>query len=374
MFERMIVLVACLCISGVASAEVRTYYIAADEVAWDYAPSGMNQISGEEFSDFEAHWAVTGPHRIGTEYKKAIYREYTDDTFTELVVRPPEWEHLGINGPLIRANVGDTIRVVFRNNASFPASLHPHGVFYDKDSEGALYEDGTSGADVADDGVPQGGTHIYEWPVPERAGPREGGPSTALWMYHSHVDEIRDVNSGLFGPMIIGTNEMSPDGGRPTDVDREFVVGFYTTIENFSWYLEENIATYMTDPEGVQIARNPGGGIILVAAGDEIAQADVNIMDNMNGYVYGNQPMMTMHMGERVRWYVMASSNFEVHAAHWHGNTLDVGGVEMDTIPLITMEMAVADMVPDNPGIWLFHCHVGGHMIAGMINRYEVLP
>ena len=78
---------------------------------------------------------------------------------------------LGFLGPLIRAEVGDTIQVIFRNNAKRPYSMHPHGVFYNKDSEGAPYEDGTSGADKADDGVPPGGTHKYTWQVPERAGP-----------------------------------------------------------------------------------------------------------------------------------------------------------------------------------------------------------
>lgn len=34
--------------------------------------------------------------------------------------------------------VGDTIVVVFRNNVSFPTSIHPHGVKYDKDNEGRL--------------------------------------------------------------------------------------------------------------------------------------------------------------------------------------------------------------------------------------------
>jgi hypothetical protein len=28
--------------------------------------------------------------------------------------------------------------------------------------------------------------------------------------------------------------------------------------------------------------------------------------------------------------------------------------------------MKVADMVPDNPGGWLFHCHVAEHMDNGM--------
>ena len=57
--------------------------------------------------------------------------------------------------------MGDTIRVVFRNTCPFPTSVHPHGVFYAKSSEGAPYNDGTSGADKADDAVPTGGRHIY---------------------------------------------------------------------------------------------------------------------------------------------------------------------------------------------------------------------
>ena len=92
-----------------------------------------------------------GPHVIGRKAKKALYREYTDATFTTLKPRPAEWEHLGFLGPLVRAEVGDTIKIVFRNNAKFAAAVHPHGVFYNKDSEGAHYNDGSTGADKADD-------------------------------------------------------------------------------------------------------------------------------------------------------------------------------------------------------------------------------
>jgi hephaestin len=45
-----------------------------------------------------------------------------------------------------------------------------------------------------------------------------------------------------------------------------------------------------------------------------------------------------------------------------------------DVVSLLTMGMIVADMVPDNPGIWLFHCHVAQHFTGGMIGRYEVEP
>jgi FtsP/CotA-like multicopper oxidase with cupredoxin domain len=45
-----------------------------------------------------------------------------------------------------------------------------------------------------------------------------------------------------------------------------------------------------------------------------------------------------------------------------------------DIAELLPMSMKVADMVPDNPGIWLYHCHVNEHIKAGMIARYKVLP
>src|SRR2546428_266072 len=105
--------------------------------------------------------------------------------------------------PPIHAEVGDTVKVVFRNNTPFPASMHPHGVFYDKGSEGADYDDGTSGADKADDAVPEGGEHTYTWEVPERAGPTSHDESSVLWAYHSHTDEITDTNAGLIGPIIV---------------------------------------------------------------------------------------------------------------------------------------------------------------------------
>ena len=45
-----------------------------------------------------------------------------------------------------------------------------------------------------------------------------------------------------------------------------------------------------------------------------------------------------------------------------------------DVTDLQTMGMQVADIVPDNPGTWLFHCHVAGHLNAGMQSHYVVLP
>jgi hephaestin len=45
-----------------------------------------------------------------------------------------------------------------------------------------------------------------------------------------------------------------------------------------------------------------------------------------------------------------------------------------DVTSLVPMGMVIADRVPDNPGIWLFHCHVADHLDAGMLARYQVDP
>jgi FtsP/CotA-like multicopper oxidase with cupredoxin domain len=149
-----------------AAGTMHTYFIAADEVAWDYAPRGRALTGAATRSIDDAD----GVRR--TTYLKAIYREYTDDTFTTLKPRSPAWDHLGMLGPLLRAEVGDTIRVVYRNNTNGFFSMHPHGLAYDKASEGALYNDGTPDADKRDDRIPPGASHVYLWTV--RLGPDPG--------------------------------------------------------------------------------------------------------------------------------------------------------------------------------------------------------
>jgi hephaestin len=43
-----------------------------------------------------------------------------------------------------------------------------------------------------------------------------------------------------------------------------------------------------------------------------------------------------------------------------------------DMIQLMPGMMTVSDMVPDDVGTWLFHCHVNDHILAGMQARYRV--
>jgi len=348
--------------NATASSKVtRTYYVAADKVAWDYAPSGKNEITGEAFGDAENIFVGSGPDRIGRTYFKALYREYTDATFTTLKPIPDKWSHLGTLGPVLRGEVGDTIKVVFKNNTEIPFTMHPHGVFYEKSSEGAPYADGTSGSNKADDGVGPGQTHTYIWEVPKRAGPGPHDPSTILWMYHSHVDEPKDTNVGLIGPIIVGREGSLRADGTPKDVDREFVQMFTVFDENASWYLDENIEAFAGDPASV----DP----------EDEGFMESNLMHSVNGYVFGNLPLtaLTMRRGEDVRWYMLGmGTEVDLHTPHWHGQSLTWAGMRTDIAELLPASMKVLDMVPDNPGTWLYHCHVNDHIDAGMIVRFRV--
>jgi len=361
--------------AGESTGQTRVYYIAADEVTWDYAPSGIDQISGMPFDRAQKVYVERGKYRIGRIYRKAIYREYTDGTFTKLKPRPAAWKHLGLLGPLIRAEVGDTIKVVFKNHASRPYSMHPHGVSYAKDSEGVAYDMHAGGHSTGV--VAPGHTHTYIWNVPERAGPGPGDPSSLVWLYHSHVDEQKDVDAGLVGAMIVTARGMSKTDGTPKDVDREFVNLFNIFDENQSWYLESNINTYTLDPKkslklrGEAIGIDPGGVFSLNGTGF----ADSNLKFTINGLMYGNLPRMVMRKGERVRWYQMAIGfGFNFHSPHWHGNTVLQNKSRTDVTVLSPAQMVTVDMLPDNIGTWMYHCHVSDHMQGGMIALYQVTP
>jgi hypothetical protein len=109
-----------------AGAAERVYFIAADEVAWDFAPSYPNNpITGEPFTTEESVYLRRAKDRVGRKYLKAIYREYTDASFATLKPRGPAEEGHGILGPVIHAEVGDTITIA---RHSSPRGLLRQGV------------------------------------------------------------------------------------------------------------------------------------------------------------------------------------------------------------------------------------------------------
>ena len=371
--------------AAAGGGQVRTYYIAAEEVEWDYAPLGIDIMTGKPFEGTSAAYTQPGPNRIGHIYRKAVYREYTDGTFATRKARAPENEYLGLLGPILRAEVGDAIKVVFKNNASRPYSLHaPDDIFRARHAVGTGRELDAEG-EIADpnaepeDTVQPGAMATYEWDVQELAGPQPGDPSSIAWAYSSRVSESKDVASGLLGAIIVTRRGQANPDGTPKDVDREIVALFNTFNENASWYVQENIDKHISAADQKTLNTSEANfsdsqGYFTFAG---TGFGETNYKFSINGYVYGDGPVMTVKQGQRVRWYMLdigdvGSLNF--HTPHWHGNTVLSQGTRRDTIFLLPLGAEVADMVPDAPGLWLFHCHIDDHMEAGMMARYEVLP
>ncbi|KAM4041578.1 ceruloplasmin isoform 2-T2 [Anomaloglossus baeobatrachus] len=337
-------------------AEERTYYIAIREGTWDFAPSGMNKISGKSIPEDEhaSIYLQPGSNRIGRRYMKAFYLQYTNDSYSE-EIKKQEW--LGFLGPIITAEVGDTITIHLKNFASRPYSLHPHGVQYTKENEGALYPDNTLESQKKDDFVKPGESYTYKWDVVEDQGPIGRDEDCVTRIYHSHIDGSRDIYSGLVGPLI--TCKKGKIKEMEKNQNDRFVLMFAVIDENLSWYLEDNIKTYCTDPDSVDKE-------------DEDFQ-ESNKMHSINGYMYGNLPGLSMCDNTKVNWYMFGMGNeVDIHSAYFHGQVLTHQSHRVDTVNLFPAEMLQGIMETKNLGKWLLSCQVNDHLEAGMQAIYEV--
>ncbi|CAN9501344.1 unnamed protein product [Ophioblennius macclurei] len=352
--------------SGATRSRERVYFVGIREESWNYAPSGKNLLNGKAIEDDEyaSQFLKKGPRFIGSVYKKAVYRQYTDATYSSLAPRP-EW--LGFLGPILRAEVNETIVVHLKNFASRSYSMHPHGVFYEKNSEGALYPDGTSDSLKKDDSVPPGGSYTYRWEVKPEFAPTDDDANCLTWVYHSHVDAPKDITSGLIGALLTckkGTlktakeiDPSKPESAR-NDVDQDVFLMFTVVDENQSWFIDENIQT-CSDSAGV----DP----------DDPAFQESNRMHAINGYLFGNLPGIKLCQNRAVAWHLFGMGNEEdIHSAFFHGNTVLDRGHRTDVLSLFPATFATAEMIPKAGGKWLLTCQVNDHLEAGMQAFYEV--
>ncbi|XP_063162686.1 ceruloplasmin [Candoia aspera] len=339
----------------------RHYFIAAEEEEWNYAPSGINYFTGKPLIQDEDSKAFfeKGKNRIGGTYKKARFFEYTSDSFTTRHFRSHTEKHLGLCGPVIRAEVGDNIRVVFFNNASHPFSIQPHGLSYSKSNEGSFYNTLSGGTPSPASHVNPGEKFIYEWAVPETVGPTPEDPDCLALLYYSASDPVRDTSSGLVGPLLVCRKGKMPAPWKPLNVDKEFFLLATVFDENLSWYLDDNINKYIEHPEEVDKE-------------DEDFQ-ESNKMHSINGYMYGNQKGLEMCRGEIVSWNLMGlGSEVDIHGIHFSGNTLEIKGTRKDTANLFPHISVTAVMKPDSEGVFEVACLTTDHYKGGMRQTYQV--
>uniref|UniRef100_A0A0G4GQ79 Plastocyanin-like domain-containing protein n=1 Tax=Chromera velia CCMP2878 TaxID=1169474 RepID=A0A0G4GQ79_9ALVE len=411
----------------------RKIYLQIEQVEWNFAPQGRNEILDTAFGDDENVFLQNRPLEnpfnpnqmdppvtdlaVGSRYQKFRYIEYTDDTFTTQVPRRTEELHLGLLGPVVRCVVGDTVHVTLKNGvpadmmnnqrrrrrlqeggfAGFDQppplcfSAHPHGLAYTKMSEGAFYSDGSGDPNV--DGTPgiapadcvmPGMTATQEWFCVPEAGP---GPkskvSSMSWVYHSHVNTPLDINSGIYGMIVVTApwavkTEENAARGTPGDVDREFFALMHVVNENAGWLIEENVEQYII---GDVALTDPERDMVVEFLDNSASFPESNLMHAINGLMYGNVvaedtlPLFKARQGEKVRWYVTSmGSEEDHHTHHWHGNVLTTErGLNRDVILMSAAESMPADMYTRNAGNWLYHCHIHDHISAGMESIYQVL-
>jgi manganese oxidase len=281
-----------------ATGAVHTYWIKAVKTKWNIVPTHHDGMMDRK---------VPGK----TTFTALAYQPWAPGFAKPL--GPPQ-----IPGPLLQAQTGDTIVVNFRNQTGVPVTMHPHGIFYTHDMDGAYKGKYTEPGGF----VENGRTFQYVW---------EARPGTeGAWLYHDHgpMDPL-PVFKGLFGGLIIR---------KPTDPlpNREFFVFLHAFAP--------------------------------VATG--LAQQ----FSCINGRAFaGNTPTLRAKVGDTVNWHVFAIDN-DFHAFHLHGHRWTENGVVIDNRTLGPADVTSFSIVEDNPGRWFYHCHVFSHLHMGMNGWYVVSP
>ncbi|XP_061647973.1 coagulation factor V isoform X2 [Phyllopteryx taeniolatus] len=324
---------------------VKMYFIAAEEVEWDYAGNGQRrQIRLQQSTR-------------NTKFKKVVFRGYTDGLFRTPEIRGEKEQHLGILGPVIKAEYGQSIMVVFRNKAKRALSLHPNGVTYNKWTEGLSYEDSSKPWYRDDNEVPPNGNFTYVWKVPRKPAHRPDEPYCQTWTYYSGVNPEKDIHSGLIGPLLV-----CPEGTiKNVTNTREFTLLFMTFDESQSWYYEEN-------RENMQQKRQRG---IL----EPILKENL-LFHSINGITY-NLKGLRMYTNQLVRWHLInMGSPKDFQSIHFHGQTFLHTTTTRNrhaVYPLLPGGFATLEMYPSKPGLWQLETEVGCNQQRGMQTLFLVL-
>ncbi|NWH64917.1 HPHL1 protein, partial [Geococcyx californianus] len=155
---------------------MRLYYIAAEEVEWDYASNKSLVPKIYNISSNEERYTKQNTPK-GMRYTHNGRR-----TLKHLFMKPifNQWCLLFFLGPLLHAEVGDSVLVVFKNKASRPYSISAHGI----------EEVGCEEQPETPITLP-GEINTYRWNVPERSGPGKTDPNCITWVYYSTVNFVK---------------------------------------------------------------------------------------------------------------------------------------------------------------------------------------
>jgi FtsP/CotA-like multicopper oxidase with cupredoxin domain len=133
----------------------------------------------------------------------------------------PARDSIQIPGPVLELRRGDPVSIVVKNNLDEPSGVHWHGLEIESFPDGVP---GFSGmGDKIMPPIPPGESFAAEFTPPR----------TGTFPYHSHLHEMRQIGSGMYGAIIV------TDAPRDTTRDHLIVAGggglpvFYKQAPNF---------------------------------------------------------------------------------------------------------------------------------------------
>jgi hypothetical protein len=357
---------------------------------------------------------MAGANAFGTKWLKALYRGYTDASFSQYSEQPP-WQ--GTQGPTIRSEVGDLVEIMFVNKMTENyATMHSMGLAYSKHSEGADYPNSTTpGASnqlsptnavpPVQAGVAPSGCVVYKWMVPGTAGPDTSEPARTH-SYHSYVSLEQDSNAGLIGPSIVyASGQMA----KVVAEYREFPLLYMIYTETQSFLSGANAAALHGSSAGGgqsgDSAQNSGDRGPPSGQPSSMMGSSSNNNNNpasplppgnssiyhpqltnlfsanqfpaapsfftMNGYIFANSPSFDMCAGDKAIWYVNAYGSAS-HVFHMHGNGFRYRGTDEYAVGVNDGVGKTLVMDAWGQGLWQVICHVGNHHAMGMVLDYRV--
>ncbi|XP_030622577.1 coagulation factor VIII [Chanos chanos] len=332
----------------------RSYYIAAEEILWDYGITKPPQF-------IKLREMKRGMRKYFPAYKKVVYRAYQDKDFQQPVKRGELDEHLGIMGPVLKAEVNDILTVVFKNMASRPYSLHLHGVYDKTQGQSGNLGDSFKVGEAPGQPVPPGHKRVYTWTISKRQGPSSKEFDCKAGAYYSDLNMEKDINSGLIGPLLIC---------RPGTLHRRHLIQpnvqdlfllFTVFDERKSWYMEDNIRTFCSPPCQAKV--------------DDPWFEISNKFAAINGYVAETLPGLIVAQYERARWHLLnVGAGGEFHSVHFHGLPISTGKDEEHHLGVFNLFPGVfgtVEMRPTIAGTWMVECTIGENQLSGM--RAKVL-
>lgn len=253
----------------------------------------------------------------------------TADAITQEVAPGLEVRTWGYNGrvpgPVLELCEGEKVRIYVTNNLPVKTSVHWHGVLL------PCGMDGVSG--LTQPAIPPGETFLYEFHFPD----------AGTFMYHPHFDSMTQEGMGLTGMIVV--HERQPEDERP---DRDFSIMLH----------EWSIAADTRRPNANEMT-------------------DFNIL-TMNGKAMPGTEPLVAKLGDRVWIRYGNLSAMDHHPIHLHGYAFKIIGTDggwaenpskllPETTVLVQVGSAkVIEFVADNPGDWLFHCHMTHHTMNQM--------